>query len=329
MRQFAAAAAWLSLGFVTSSASAEEWRLASGLSDDESYKYYESETLSLGVSAGWLTGQSHEFVYDGSGNKISELIWDMNHAWAVNADLGIRLTPALKLNATGTWGGEIDSHMEDYDWMGLDYGQTDWTHRSIHEDTELDHFARFDINLQYDFLQHQALALSALLGGRFTSVEWKAHGGDFVYTSDPATTFRDEIFSLSDDILGITYEQSWATAYAGLSATVRTDSWRIAGTIVGSPLAFGSDADDHWLRSLHFEEEFDRTNFVGASAEVAYLFSGHYQVFVSANGERYFHSYGDTTIKDTSTGAVGHVGGDSAAGDHENLEISIGFRVNN
>jgi hypothetical protein len=29
----------------------------------------------------------------------------------------------------------------------------------------------------------------------------------------------------------------------------------------------------------HVEEDFERTNFVAASAEAAYLFGGHYQVF--------------------------------------------------
>jgi outer membrane protease len=329
MRRTALAAASLWLSFTASSVAAQEIGLASGLDGyDESYSW-ENETLSFGVSGGWLTGQSHEFVYDGSGNKISELIWDMNHAYALNSDLGIRLTPELKLNASGTWGGDIDSHMEDYDWLGLDYGQTDWTHRSIHEDTKLDHFARFDLNLQYDFIRRPAVVVGALLGGRFTGVQWKAHGGDFVYTTDPSTTFRDDVFSLSDDILGITYEQSWAVAYAGLSAAVKTDSWRIAGTVVGSPLAFGSSDDDHWLRSLHFEDEFDRSSFVGASAEIAYLFNGHYQVFVSANGERFFHTYGDTTIKDTSTGGQANLDGDVSGGDHENLQVSVGFRVTN
>ena len=28
-------------------------------------------------------------LWDAAGNKISELIWDMNHAYALNADLGI------------------------------------------------------------------------------------------------------------------------------------------------------------------------------------------------------------------------------------------------
>jgi outer membrane protease len=329
MRRTSQAAALLCIGLTASGAWAEERRLASGLADHEEVSTWENETLSLGVSAGWLSGQSHEFVYDGSGNKVSELIWDMNHAFAFNADLGIQLIPALKLNAKGTWGIDIDSHMEDYDWMGLAYGQTEWTHRSIHEDTELDHFARFDINLQYDIVQTSDVVIGGLLGARFTGVQWSAYGGDFVYTTDPATTFRDDVFSLPDDTLGITYEQTWAVAYAGLLASIQTPSWRITGSVIGSPFALGQDDDEHWLRSLSFDDDFEPTYFAAASAEAAYLFGDHYQIFVNANAERYFKTEGDTEITDTSSGASVSLDGDVSGGDHENLQVSIGFRVTN
>lgn len=329
MRKTALAAACLSFGLISSGALAQETRLASGLSGYEDPYSWHNETLAFGVSAGWLTGQSHEFVYDGSGNKDSELIWDMNHAYALNADLGIRLIPALKLNARGTWGGHIDNHMEDYDWMGRPYGQTDWTHQSVHDDTELDHFARFDINLQYDILQNRALVLSGLLGARVTGVQWSAYGGDYVYTTDPATTFRDDVDSFPDGTLGITYEQTWAVAYAGVSASINTPSWRATGSIIGSPLAYGRGDDDHWLRLLNFDDELDRTNFIAASAEMAYLFGGHYQLFLNANAERYFHTYGSTTLTDTSSGGSVNYSGDVAGADHENLQISLGFRVTN
>jgi outer membrane protease len=92
-------------------------------------------------------------------------------------------------------------------------------------------------------------------------------------------------------------------------------------------LAYRKDDDDHWARSLHFEEDFDRTNFVAVSAEAAYLFGSHYQVFLNANAERYFHTYGSTTM--TSSGGSVELSGDVAGGDHENLQISLGFRVTN
>jgi plasminogen activator len=327
MRRIFAAAAVLWIPLLATGANAQA--LASGLDGHEEPYTWENETLSFGVSAGWLTGQSHELVFDDDGNKISELIWDMEHAYALHADLGIRLTPALKLNARGTWAGGFDNHMEDYDWLGLDYGQTDWTHRSVHDETELDHFARFDINLQYDLIQNDSLVLGGLLGARFTGVQWSAYGGDFVYTTDPSSTFRDDVFSLSDDVLAITYEQTWSVVYAGVHASLQGPSWRLTGSLIGSPFAYGDSDDDHWLRSLNFDDDFAATTFIAASAEAAYLFGGHYQVFINANAERYDETEGDTEITDTSSGGIFSLDGDVAGGDHENFEISLGFRVTN
>jgi hypothetical protein len=47
-------------------------------------------------------------------------------------------------------------------------------------------------------------------------------------------------------------------------------------------LSFGVSAG--WLTGQSHEFAY------GASAEIAYLLNGHYQVFVGANGERYFYS---------------------------------------
>jgi outer membrane protease len=63
-------------------AAAQQTRLATGLSDEAGWQ---DENLSFGLSGGWLTGRSHELVYEG-GEKISELIWDLDHALVLNAD---------------------------------------------------------------------------------------------------------------------------------------------------------------------------------------------------------------------------------------------------
>jgi outer membrane protease len=218
-------------------AEAQQTRLASGLSDEAGWQ---DDNLSFGLSGGWLTGRSHELVYE-DGEKISELIWDLDHAFVLNADFSFRLLPALRLNAGASFGGHIDSYMEDYDWPGLDYGVTDWTDQSTHEDTELDYFTRVDLNLQYDFLRMPVLTLGGVLGARVTGIQWSAYGGDYVYTSDPATSFRDEIGSFTDGEIGITYEQAWLVPYLGIAASLDMGDLRISASAVGSPLAYGTD----------------------------------------------------------------------------------------
>jgi outer membrane protease len=306
-------------------AAAQQTRLASGLSDEAGWQ---DENLSFGLSGGWLTGQSHELVYE-DGEKISELIWDLDHAFVLNADFSFRLLPALRLNAGASFGGHIDSHMEDYDWLGLDYGVTDWTDRSTHEDTELDYFTRVDLNLQYDFLRMPVLTLGGLLGARVTGIQWSAYGGDYVYTSDPATSFRDEIGSFTDGEIGITYEQAWLVPYIGIAASLDMGDLRISASAVGSPLAYGTDDDVHWLRDLNFLDDLEPTNFLGAAAELTYRYGPQYQFFVNATAERYFRTSGDTTLIDITSGASAYYGGDVSGADHENFQISVGMRVTN
>ncbi|HEY7749003.1 MAG TPA: omptin family outer membrane protease [Aestuariivirgaceae bacterium] len=288
---------------------------------------WDSESLSLGLSAGWLTGRSHEFVYDGD-DKISELIWELDDAFVVGVDLSVPLVPALTLNLRGWIGGHIEAYMEDYDWMALDYGVTDWTHLSQHDDTELDHFARIDASLQYDFLSNNILTIGGLAGLRLTEMQWSAYGGTFVYTSNPGTTFRDDKFTLGDDWLGITYRQTFTTPYLGVVGSLDLGRTKLTGTLLGSPFSYLSTEDEHWLRDLTISADFDPTIFWSAVAEVSYRWSDHWELFLNAAGERYVTAEGDSNYEYYSS-EVSFDLEDGARADHHNLQVLFGFRVSN
>src|SRR3546814_9973093 len=91
--------------------------------------------------------------------------------------------------------------MEDYDWF---QPGNDWTDRSRHFDTDLDHYLMIDIAGRFDRLRWEDGRLGLLGGVRYTDVQWTAYGGDFVYT---ATTFRDTVGSFPAGERGITYRQ--------------------------------------------------------------------------------------------------------------------------
>lgn len=318
----------VTLCFSTSAdiARAQQTRLASGLESQRATGWHDG-TLSFGISAGWLTGQSHERVFY-EGDKISELIWDLNDAYILSGDLSIRLLPALKINVRGSFGGNIDSYMEDYDWLGLEYGITDWTDRSQHDDADLDDFARFDMNLQYDLLQTGWLTLGGLLGARFTTVQWSVYGGDYVYTSDAETAFRDVIGSFADDLLGITYEQSYATPYLGVVAPLSVGRLQLSGSLLASPFSFLNTSDDHWLRELTITADFSRTKFFGATAEASFILNPWSEMFLAATAERFEEATGDSTYDYYGYGTTFDLE-DGAGADQETLEISIGWRVFN
>ncbi len=77
--------------------------------------------------------------------------------------------------------------------------------------------------------------LGALLGLRFASVQWSAYGGSYVYTSDPSSTFRDDVGTIDDGVLGITYEQNFTTPYLGLAGEVSYDNISLRGSVLASP----------------------------------------------------------------------------------------------
>jgi outer membrane protease len=281
----------------------------------------------LALSGSWLTGESHEYVYE-NGDKLSELIWDMQHAFVISADLGLRLTHALKFNIKGSIGGHIDNYMEDYDWLARDYGVSDWTDRSQHDDTELDHFARIDFSLQYDFLSTDRAALGALLGLRYASVQWSAYGGSYIYTSDPSTTFRDQVGTFDDDELGITYEQDFATPYLGLAASLSHDRVSLRGSLVASPFSFIETKDDHWLRDLTLTADYEPTGFIAAEAEASYRLNHYAHVFINVAAEQYREAEGDSNYDYYSLGGSFDLE-DGAGAEHQNLQLSLGFRISN
>ena len=71
----------------------------------------------LGV--GWLSGESTETVYDTeTGRKLSELVWDLDSVFMLNAGASIEPTPWLRLNAD-VWFRMNDGSgsMDDYDYV--------------------------------------------------------------------------------------------------------------------------------------------------------------------------------------------------------------------
>jgi len=310
-----------------SAAFAQNRVLASGFDDGWAAPAWENDSISLGLSAGWLTGESHEYVYDG-GDKLSELIWSMEHAYVINADLGFKLTPSLKLNLKASVAGHIDNYMEDYDWLGLDYGVTDWTDRSQHDDTELDHFGRVDLSIQYDFLRRQEASLGALLGLRFASVQWSAYGGSYVYTSDPSSTFRDDVGTIDDGVIGITYEQNFTTPYLGLAGEVSYDNISLRGSVLASPFSFIDSTDEHWLRELTVTDDFEPTGFFAAEAEASYRLNHYAQLFLNVAAERYAAAEGDAIYEYYGIGGSFDLD-DGAGAEHENFQLSLGFRISN
>jgi outer membrane protease len=275
-----------------------------------------------GVGYAFLEGD--ELVYDEVGNRISHLIWE--------TDAPV-LTAKFKGNFKGNWtisGGATigfsgDSHMEDYDWLAGDYASDNWTHRSIHPDTDLDRYLNLDIAAGYDFVLNEVATINLHGGFKYTNVKWSAYGGSYVYSVDG---FRDSVGNFPDGERGITFEQRYPGLFLGAEASAKSGAWTFTGLLRGGFTINASDTDHHWMRDLRFEEEYDAIPFISLGAQVDYAVTERASIFLAGDYDHYFDKKGDTTLYDISTGAEGPTYQDGAGMEFSAFAISAGFKLN-
>ncbi len=179
-----------------------------------------NEKVTLEVYAGYLTGQSREFVYNPySGNKMSELIWKIDGVWVLGGTLSVHPTDWLTLRLSG-WVPLSDSGtMDDYDWKYVGRDWSDWSH---HGDTRLESAYMFDTGLAARFASFgknqvfDSARLEFLAGYRQLYLSWTAYGGSYIYSDSGA--YRGDIGGFPKGQPGISYEQWMKAPYLGLGA---------------------------------------------------------------------------------------------------------------
>lgn len=156
-----------------------------------------------GVGYTWV--KAEEIVYYGE-DQISHLFWQSQMPVLTGA---FRAAPMDNVTVFGRVKvGLGGSHkMEDYDWMGehfKSYAFDDWTHRSVHDQTELDRYINLDIAVGHDFEINQHNVFNLHGGFKYTNVKWTASNGQYVYSD---TGFRKDVGKFSEK--GISYEQNF------------------------------------------------------------------------------------------------------------------------
>lgn len=275
-----------------------------------------------GVGYTWLKG--NELVYDGAGNRISHLIWETD-------------APVINLGAKGEFGndwtvsGNVEfgfsgnSHMEDYDWLAGDYAFDNWTHQSIHPDTELDRYINLDIALGKNFDLNETTTFNLHGGFKYTDVKWTAYGGSFIYS---VGGFRDTVGNFPAGEKGITFEQRYPGVFIGGEAKTVHGAWTFTGLARAGVTIGATDTDHHWMRDLRFEEKYGAIPFVSLGAEAAYQITESTQITLGVDFERFFRKKGETKMYDIPTGI--QVGGpfeDGAGMDFQSVTLSAGLKV--
>ncbi|WP_323130284.1 omptin family outer membrane protease [Sinorhizobium medicae] len=263
--------------------------------------------------------KAQEFFYVGD-HKISQLNWESKGVtlFTVGVDGQIDNDWSLKGSVKVGTGG--NGHLVDYDWTIIE--REDWSHRSIHPLTELDHYVTAAIELNRIAYGNETSSIAVGAGMRYTDVKWTAYGGSGIYTEK---TFRDKRWELPDWERGVSYRQKIPVGFLSLSGEHVLGDLTISGGLQ-SGLSFGiKSIDDHWRRNLRISDDMSPAPTIGANVAVSYALTPGASLYLSGSFERVFHSRGDTERHNFATGEIAFRK-DSAGATFQAMSVSFGLR---
>ncbi|WP_276118644.1 omptin family outer membrane protease [Pararhizobium qamdonense] len=280
--------------------------------------------VSMTFDAGLANIYAEESVFSG-GRKISRLDWESKGVTVLRGALSIEVLPDWAIRAEGKTGMNGDGHMTDYDWLAPNAANSSdngWSHRSIHDDTRLDHYYSGSIELNRTFVNDNGRFLSAGIGGRYTDVQWTAYGGSFIYS---VFNPRDFSGNFQDGERGITYRQQMPSLYGNLRGSQNYGDWTLSGGVEAGALIKAKAPDDHWMRNLRFTDTFDLGFTYGATTAVAYNLTQNISFYASGAVEVTNFGTGDTNLRDTVTGASANMS-KSAGANFVAASVSLGIK---
>lgn len=262
-----------------------------------------------------------EFVYDGS-HKLSQLNWESKGMTLYTLGADAQIDKNWKVRAAFNVGTGGDGHMVDYDWM--DYSNADWTDRSIHPDTQLDHYFSGSVEVDRQVYENDTTSVDVGAGFRYTDVKWNAYGGSYIYSSGGG--FRNDVDNFADGERGISYQQKIPVGFLAVNGEHKIGALTLSGGLQGG-LSFGiDDIDDHWMRDLRFYDSMDVAPMLGANVTANYQISEMASLYVTGSFERVFHSRGDMKIVDTTGSSPDSHQSDSAGATFQSMSISFGLK---
>lgn len=243
---------------------------------------------------------------------------------ALRGSLGLELAPGWRVKAEGRVGFEGDGYMTDYDWIApfsRDSSKNNWSHRSQHDDTRLDHYFSGSFELNRMLLDDPQQYLSAGVGFRYTDVQWSAYGGSAVYS---LFSRRDLNIRFKDGEKGITYRQQIPAFYGNLTGGQRFGNWSLNAGLEGGAMVFAKATDDHWMRDMRFTDKFDVAGMFGVKAGVAYDLTQNASIYIDGAYEYTSLGRGDTHY---SGAGAGNLTSEKNAGGGDLQSIFVGAGI--
>ena len=284
-------------------------------------------TISGGI--GIVSLKANEYVYAGPGSdtRLSQLIWEST-APMLTAGLDIALPEGWTFSANAQIAMGGDSYMEDYDWIApyaTGTGDDDWSHRSQHDDTDLDWYFNGSLLLGHDFAVSDNVTVNVNGGFKYTDVQWAAYGGSYVYSVGGP---RDTSGDFPDGEAGITSRQSFPALIAGIDAEMVQDQWTFGVAAHGGFTIYGIGDDHHWMRTppLNFIDTLESAPLLSVGASVGYEVAEGMNLFLAGTAEQIFTARGDTEIFNNNTGVLLGTDTDGAGGDLFAASITGGIK---
>ncbi|EPR35086.1 peptidase A26 omptin [Alkalidesulfovibrio alkalitolerans DSM 16529] len=274
--------------------------------------------VALEISGGYLTGESREYVYEGS-HKLSQLEWQLRDIYMVGANVSVGATDWLVVNVGG-WMAVNDhaGRMTDYDWT--QENELMWTDRSIHT-AKLERGFMLDTNVQTPLHLNDHFSVVPMVGFKFDNWKWTARDGSGIYSvngwHDTPVTFNGKV---------IDYEQWYYVPYIGLSASANYEGFTLDAYARGTIYAWAEDRDNHILRSTIFKGKFTHMRYYGLGVKAGYAFTDRFSLALAYDYQKFLTTKGDVRINDRTAGdrSYEHKGG--GVDHHSNMfSVSLSY----
>jgi outer membrane protease len=280
------------------------------------------DTVRIDASIGAMYLEGNEKVMMGN-YTLSHLIWQSTTPvlrGSIAADIGA----GFSLRAEGSVAGFGNSYMEDYDWLKGDDTFANWSHRSQHPDTNLDHYFTGAAALGYELVKDGTAVVRAHGGFKYTDAQWTAYGGTYLYSSNGG--FRDQPGTIANGVAAATYRQQFPELFLGFDGEEDYGNFRVGGLLRGGVTFLSVSTDDHWLRNLRFLDRLYMAPTVTAGVDVGFDLGENVELTLAARYDHIFEQRGDTEYYNIATGAPTGAIGNVAAGALRSGEITAGIK---
>lgn len=287
----------------------------------------------VSYSLNYLSALEPVYAEPGSENKVSELRWS---GWA-HGLLNLQATHAsdsgFVFSAAGHYGLGSNAYLEDYDWFGADfrsYADGDWTHRSQHENTDIDWYVAGELAAGFRLIDDVDLNWSLDARARYTSAQWTANGGSYVYSDGTFDNAGDNFRAYRGTIPNepvISYKQQFPALLIGTHAEIYGSGIRMGldgaiGTTVGAKAV-----DHHWLRDLVIDDQLNAALTFNLAVDFAYEFADSgWALLLGAEHERIFNGRGDSSWTENGVPVYAANSTDSAGASFKQTSIMLGMR---